>query len=152
MKVVFVQDVKDVGKTGQVKEVSDGYARNFLFPRRLALPATESQLKKLADHKAVEARHQAKADQAAQKTVEQMAQISLVFHAKVGEQQRLYGSITSADIAEALSKRLGKEIDKRRIEMEEPIKHLGTFKVAVRLAKDVIPQVTVVIEPETKAE
>lgn len=149
MKVVLIQDVKDVGKAGQVKDVADGFARNYLFPRKLAVPATEAQLKKLAEQQAVKARQQAKAEQEARELGERIAETNLVFKVKVGEQQRLYGSITSGDIAEALSKRVSKEIDKRRVEMHEPIKHLGTFKVPVRLAKDVVPQVTVIVEQES---
>lgn len=151
MKVVLTQDVKDLGKAGEVKEVADGYARNYLLPRRLAVPATETQLRKMADRQAAEERHQAKAEQEARKLAERIAAMSVTFRAKVGEQHRLYGSITSADIADALSRQLGKEIDKRRIEMGEPLKHLGTFKVPVRLAKDIVPQLTVVIEEEGKA-
>lgn len=152
MKVLLTQDVKDLGKAGQVKEVADGYARNYLIPRRLAIAATETQLKKVAEQQAVQARHQAKAEQDARKLAERIAGISVNFKVKVGEQQRLYGSITSGDIAGALSKQLGQEIDKRRIELDEPLKHLGTFKVPVRLARDIVPQATVVIEEEGKAE
>lgn len=152
MKVVLTQDVKDIGKAGQVKDVADGFARNYLLPRKLAVPATEGQLKKLAERQAAQARHQAKADQEAQLLGGRIAETTVTFSAKVGEQQRLYGSITSGDIAEALSKKLGQEIDKRRIEMDEPLKHLGTFRVPIRLSKDVVPEVTVVIEQEGKAE
>ena len=152
MKVVLTQDIKDIGKAGQVKDVADGFARNYLLPRRLAVPATASQLKRLAEQQAIQARHQAKAEQEAGKLGERIAETTVTFKAKVGEQQRLYGSITSADIADALSRKLGKEIDKRKIEIDEPLKHLGTFKVPVRLAKDVVPQVTVVVEQEGKAE
>ncbi len=152
MKVVLTQDVKDLGKAGEVKEVADGYARNYLLPRRLAMPATETQLRKLADRQAAQVRHQARAEQEARKLAERIAATSVTFKVRVGEQHRLYGSITSADIADAASKQLGKEIDKRRIEMDEPLKHLGTFKVPVRLAKDIVPQLTVVIEQEGKAK
>lgn len=152
MKVLLTQDVKDLGKVGQVKEVADGYARNYLIPKGLAIAATETQLKKVAEQQAVQARQQAKAEKEARKLAERIAGTSVTFKVRVGEQQRLYGSITSADIADALSRKLGSEIDKRRIELDEPLKHLGTFKVPVRLARDVVPQATVVIEQEGKAE
>jgi len=152
MKVVLTKDVKDVGKAGQVKDVADGFARNYLFARKLAVPATEAELRRLADQKAVNERHQAKAEKEARELGERISATTITLTAKAGEQQRLYGSITGADIAEALSKKLGTEIDKRRIELDEPIKHLGTFKVPVRIGKDVIPQVTVVVEPVAKAE
>jgi large subunit ribosomal protein L9 len=148
MKVVLTQDVKTLGKAGQVKEVADGYARNFLFARGLAVPATEGELRKLADHQAVMQRQQAKADKAARELGDRLAQTPVTFRVKVGDQHRLYGSITGGDIAEALSKRLKVEIDKRKVELEEPIKAIGTFKVPVRLAKDVVPEATVIVEQE----
>ena len=148
MKVLFVKDVKGTARGGEIKEVADGFARNFLLPKGLAVVATEgakksvSVLKKIADTKKERAKTEAEA------LAEQLAGIRVTFKAKVGDQHRLYGSITSADIAEAVSKKLGHELDKRKVELPEPLRHLGEFQVPVRVTAELEPTVTVVIEKE----
>lgn len=148
MKVILTQDVATLGRTGDLKDVADGYARNFLIPRGLARLATAAVTKQAATHKQVVERKQAKAQAEVKDLAATLSNTQLVFKAKVGEQHRLFGSITSADIAEELSRKIGQPIDKRHVELAEPIRQLGEFKVPVRLAPRVEPDVTIVVEPE----
>lgn len=148
MKVLLTQAVPGLGRAGEVKDVADGYARNFLIPRGLARPATEAALKEAAQARQVAERKQAKVQAEVKELAATVERTQLVFKAKVGEQHRLFGSITAADIADELSRKVGQEIDKRHVELGEPIRHLGEFKVPVRLAPRVEPVVTVVVEPE----
>jgi large subunit ribosomal protein L9 len=146
MKVVLSKDVKDVGSAGQVKDVSDGYARNFLFPRKLAVPATPNVLKQVEDRARAEARRQANEERQAQELAERLKTQPLKIFPKVGEQGRLYGSITAADVAEALSQALGQPVDKRKIELAEPIRTLGEYAVPYRLSRTVTASLTVHVE------
>jgi len=148
MKVVLVADVKGLGRAGDVKEVAEGYARNYLLPRGLAAPATESRLKGLLARREVAARRQARAEERRRLLAARIGQLELRFTAKAGGHQRLFGSITAADIAAELSRRVGETVDKRLVELSEPIKQLGTYQVAVRLGKGLAPQMTVVVEGE----
>jgi large subunit ribosomal protein L9 len=150
MRVVFLQDVPRVAKAGEIKEVADGYARNFLIPRKLALLASPQALSQLGTGQRVEARETNELMALAQ----QIEGKEVSIKAKAGAKERLYGSITSADIAAELSKSTGLDIDKRKIELEEPIRQLGNYEVAIRLAKDIVPKIRVSItEEETpKAE
>lgn len=151
MEVVLLKEVKRLGKAGEVKRVADGYARNYLIPRGLAVAATEAVIKQMAERNASAAQREAKAKAAAEAKAASLHNIELVFKAKVGESGRLYGSITSADIAEQLSQKIGEEIDKRRVLLEDPIKEVGRFKVDVKLHSDVKITVTVVVQGETPA-
>jgi large subunit ribosomal protein L9 len=148
LKVLLTENVPNLGQAGESKEVADGYARNFLIPRGLATIATEGALKRVAADKQIAQRRQAKVQAQTSNLATTLSSTQLVFKAKVGEQHRLYGSITAGDIADALSRKVGQAIDKRHVELEEPIRHLGTFKVPVRVASKVVPAVTVVVEPE----
>src|SRR5205085_10238755 len=112
MKVLFKKDVMDVAKAGQVKDVADGYARNFLIPRGLAVAATSSALKQVADVQAVAARHAAEEERAARELKERLEAQPVVIEAKAGSQGRLYGSVTTADVATAIQKQLGASIDR----------------------------------------
>lgn len=149
MKVLLNQDVPHLGKAGETKEVADGYARNYLIPRGMVTIASAGALKQAAAKKQVIQNKQAKAKAESGALAERVRQTELVFKVKVGEQQRLYGSITSADIADELGQRVGQEIDKRHVELEEPIRHLGSYKVPVRLGPGVEPSVSVVVEAES---
>ncbi len=151
MEVVLLKEVKRLGKAGEVKRVADGYARNYLIPRGLAVAATEAMIQQMAERNASAAQREAKAKAAAEGKAASLHKVELVFKAKVGESGRLYGSITSADIAEQLSQKLGEEIDKRRVLLEDPIKEVGRFKVEVKLHSDVKITVTVVVQGETPA-
>lgn len=148
MRIVLSQDVPGLGQAGQVKDVADGYARNYLLPRKLAVPATEGALKTAAARQAAEARRQEHDEQVASSEAQRIAATPLLLRAKVGEQHRLYGSITSSDIAEALEREWGQEFDKRRIDLTEPIRRVGSFEVPVHLHKNVVARVTVEVQPE----
>ncbi len=148
MKVLLLQDVKGLGKVGDIKEVSDGYGRNFLIPNKLAVMATPSELKKAAGLKVAAKQKEDRMAKEAQALADRISKTEVVLKARVGEQHRLYGSITSGDIAEALEKEIGQPIDKRKVELGEPIKQVGTFKVPIHLAPGLEPQVTVRVEPE----
>ncbi len=151
MKVVLLKDVPSLGKTGDVKEVAEGYFRNFLAKHDLASAATDSAMRDLAQNKQIAARRDARETRANQSLAQRIAKTQITMRVKVGEQHRLYGSITSHDIAEALSQQLKQEIDKRHIELEEPIRHLGTYEVTVHLAHGITPKVSVVVEQEAAA-
>jgi large subunit ribosomal protein L9 len=146
MKVVLSKDVKDLGSAGQVKEVSDGYARNFLFPRKLAVPATAAALKQVQEREKSDARRQAHEERVAQQIADLLKDKPLRMYPKVGEQGRLYGSITAADVAEALAKELGQPVDKRKVELLEPIRMLGEYRVPYRLSRTVTATLTVQVE------
>jgi large subunit ribosomal protein L9 len=148
MKVVLLQDVSRLGVVGEVKDVADGYARNFLLPNGLAEFATPAVLKRVeAERRKAEHRQaQVEVEIASVAHILDGAQITL--KAKVGAQERLYGSITSGDIAEELQRVTGVEIDKRRIELEEPIRQLGEYDILVRLSREFVPTIKVVVEEE----
>jgi len=148
MKVVFLQDVPNVAKAGEIKEVAAGYGRNFLIPKKLALLATPEAISQAEtrDKKIEEARLNTELIELARQL--EGKEVSLKAHA--GAKDRLYGSITSADIASELNNATGLVIDKRKIELDEPIRQLGSYEVAIRLAKDIIPKVRVTVTEEKK--
>ena len=148
MKVVLQEDVKGLGVAGDVKDVADGYARNFLIPRRLATPATPGALKNVEAQRAAAARRQAQELAEAQALAGRLGSMTLTLKARVGGQERLYGSITTADIATALGRELGTSFDRRELVLEEPIRELGTHAVPVHLARDVTASLTVQVEAE----
>jgi large subunit ribosomal protein L9 len=149
MKVILTKDVQGTGKAGEVKDVADGYARNFLIPRKLAVPATGAALKTVEQRKAAEDKRAATEEAAARKLADRLTASPVVLTARVGDQGRLYGSITSADIAEQLSTHLGQPIDKRKIELDDPIRQLGTHEVTIRLHRAVSAVVKVDVQPST---
>jgi large subunit ribosomal protein L9 len=144
LKVILRQDVPELGQSGDIVTVKPGYARNFLLPRGMAFEATGANIKQLEDEKR---RGEAKSKQQyleARRRASQLENVSLTFHANAGDEGKLFGSITSADIAERLKEQsLDFEVDKRDIELEEPIKSLGVYNVAVRLHTEVKPEVKV---------
>ncbi|MHB0858340.1 MAG: 50S ribosomal protein L9 [Anaerolineae bacterium] len=146
MEVVLLKEVKGLGKAGEVKRVADGYARNYLFAQGLALPATEGTRKELADQAAARKRHQDSEKAAAEQSAAKLEGTVLTLKAKSGESGRLFGSITSADVAEELARQTGTDIDKRRVLLDEPIKELGAHKVGIRLHSDVRVTITVNVE------
>lgn len=148
MKIVLVKDVPNLGKTGDVKTVADGYARNYLLPRGLAVLASEGALRHIEVQRKAEDRRRKRALEDAQDLADALSQLRLTFQAKVGEKERLYGSITSHDIAKAIEKEINKPIDRRKIALDEPIKTLGAHYVPVKLLADVVAEVTVVVEKE----
>lgn len=148
MKVILNKDVKDIGKAGALVEVSEGYARNFLFPRKLAAEATPAAMKQWEEMKKAEARKEERLKAAAQELAKLLEEAKVVVTAKSGEGGRLYGTITSKEIAHAISKQTGHEVDKRKIELNDPIKALGTFQFAVKLHPQVSAKMRVTVQEE----
>ena len=144
LKVILRQDVPELGQSGDIVTVKPGYARNFLLPRGMAFEATNANIKQ---HEEEKRRGEAKSKQQyleARRQASQLENVSLTFHANAGDEGKLFGSITSADIAERLKEQnLDFQIDKRDIELEEPIKALGVYNVAVRLHTEVKPEIKV---------
>jgi large subunit ribosomal protein L9 len=143
MKIILLQDVEGLGKAGDLKEVANGYARNYLLPRRLAAGATPDLIANRAQRIAAEQRRLEKKAELNRQLAERLAQVTLTFKAKAGRQGRLYGSITSQDIATALQEAEGITIDRRAIDLSEPIRSLGTFSVPVKVATNQEPKLAV---------
>jgi len=148
MEVLLLKDVEDLGEAGEIKRVADGYARNYLVPRGMAVRATPGAIKQAEKHREAASRRQAKELSEAQALALTLDGVSVTFQARAGESDRLYGSITNVNIAEALEEKVGQEVDRRKIEMEEPLKELGTHAITVRLAPGAEAKVTVIIERE----
>jgi large subunit ribosomal protein L9 len=151
MEVILRDHVENVGKRGEVVKVADGYARNYLLPRKLALVATPGNLKQIARERVKLDAKEAEEKTAADAIASRMSGISVVITRKVGETEALYGSVTSADIAEALAKQ-GFDTDKRKIGLREPIKKLGEMTVPVKLHREVVVQLPVRVVAEGKPE
>ena len=155
MKVIFLQDVPSVARASEIKEVADGYARNFLIPKKLALPASSSTASIAEAQRKKQAK---KLEQLEAESVEMANQLEgkeVILQARVGAKDRLYGSITSADIATELESISGLSVDKKKIELAEPIRQLGSYEVAIRLAQNVVPKIKVTVtakETEQVAE
>ena len=155
MKVVFLQDVPNVASVGEIKEVADGYARNFLIPKKIALLASSSAASTVEAHFKAKASEQEKTRTGLTELANQIEGKEVILKARVGAEDRLYGSITSADITAELESTAGLVIDKRKIELAEPIRQLGSYEIAVRLAQDLIPKIKVTVtakETEQSAE
>lgn len=148
MEVILLKEVKRLGQAGDIKKVADGYARNYLFPHGLALPASQGVREAITQKEITQQRHEAHEKAAAEAKAASLNDIVVTFTAKMGESGRLYGSITSADIAAKLSEIIGEQIDKRRIALAEPIKEVGQSKVDVKLHTDVKITVRVVVKGE----
>lgn len=151
MKVILLQDVEGLGKAGDLKDVAVGYARNYLLPRHLAAGATPGLLANRTQRIAAEQRKLEKQAEANRQQAERLGQVSLTFKARVGSQGRLYGSITSQDIAAALRDAESIVIDRRVIDLPDPIRSLGTFSVPVKVATNLEPKITVNVVDEAAA-
>jgi len=147
MQIILQEDVEKVGARGQVVEVAEGYARNFLLPRKLALEANAGNMKRLEKMRAVFAKKEATEQDAAQKLAELLAGVSLEIARKAGENDQLFGSVTSADVSEALAAQ-GYNIDKRKIALTDPIKLVGEFEIPVKLHREVTATVKLVVKKE----
>jgi large subunit ribosomal protein L9 len=147
VKVILTNDVEALGKSGELKDVSDGYARNYLLPRKLAVPATGGAYRAwqhdIASREDKRKREREDAEIAAQR----ISSTTLTMGVKVGEGGKLYGSITAKDIADALGRR-GIEVDRHKIELDEPLKMLGTYKVAIKVHQGLTSEVTIAVEPK----
>ena len=148
MKVIFMQNVPRVAKAGEIKEVADGYGRNFLIPKKLAQLANQTALSTLEVQNRKQARHQAEEDAKATALATALEGQGITLNAKVGTQDHLYGSITNGDIAKELQKTCGLSIDKKIIELEEPIRQLGSYEVSIKLSKDLVPKIKVTVVGE----
>lgn len=137
MQIVLFEDVKALGKKGEVVKVNDGYARNFILPKKLGVEATPQNLAKLKQQKAYEAKLAAEQLAAAKALSEEIAQKTITLTAKVGEGGRLFGAISSKEIAQGAKEQCGLELDKKKISLQEPIKTLGVHEVPVKLHRDV---------------
>lgn len=146
MKVIFLEDVKGTANAGDTKEVADGFARNFLLPRRLALPATRANLDQLRKRVAVAAGRVDKQVKTAQEIAGRLEATQVVLTVKAGEGGRLYGSVTNVDVAEGLAAQ-GFALDRRKITFKEPIRALGEHQAQVRLHPKVVAHVTVRVDP-----
>ena len=144
MVVILLKDVKGTGKAGDVVKVSDGYARNMLIPKGLAKEATQGNVRNLEKQKALAEEKRAEEKAAAQKRADELEKIVLIVPSKGGENGKLFGSVTSMDVAKALQEQEGITIDKKKIEMPEgPIKQAGTSQVIVKLYQDVSAKIRV---------
>ncbi|GAB6153409.1 50S ribosomal protein L9 [Desulfosporosinus burensis] len=143
MKVILQTDVKGTGKKGQILEVADGFARNFLFPKKLAIEATTGNIQDVSHKKAVEQRRKEKEKEDAIKLGDKLNALLIEVKTKTGEGGRLFGSVTSKEIAEALKKQHNVEVDKRKLEIKEPIKTLGSFEVYVKVHPEVVAKLQV---------
>lgn len=146
MKVILVEDMKKLGKKGDVVEVADGYARNYLLPRELVLEATAANLKELEKRKKKQATREAQEEARARELADRLRGKVITVRAKAGEGGRLFGSITGQDIAQALAAELGVNLDRRKIELTEPLKALGGYTVPIRLYREFTVDVTVKVE------
>ncbi|MCH7766174.1 MAG: 50S ribosomal protein L9 [Acidobacteria bacterium] len=140
MEVILREDIQELGSKGDIVTVKDGYARNYLLPQKLALLATTGTRKQVVEMKAAAARKDASQKSAAETLAEQMSAVELTFTVKAGESDQLFGSVTSMDIAEALEAK-GFSIDRRKVELAEPIRTLGEYTVSVRIHREVAASV-----------
>jgi large subunit ribosomal protein L9 len=147
MDVILREDIANLGTRGQVVKVAPGYARNFLLPKKLAVSASGSNKKIIEQERQAHLRKEAKLQVEAQELSKLMTGVSITINQKAGENDQLFGSVTSKDVADALAAK-GFTIDRRKIQLDEPIKQLGEFKVPVKLHKDVTAEVIVVVAKE----
>ncbi len=147
MKVVLQKDIPNLGDAGDIKEVAEGYARNFLLPKNLVLPATANSQKSLEHQKKLIRIKKEKRKKVSEKISEALSALELKFTVQVGEDDRLFGSVTSMDIAKKLQE-LGHEVDKRKINLETPIKKLGEFTVPVKLDEGLTAELKVIVDKE----
>ena len=147
MKVILTADVSALGKSGEMKNVADGYARNFLIPNRLAVPAAGGAFRAWQHDIASREEKRRREREEAEIYAQRISSTTLTMSVKVGEGGKLYGSITAKDIADALARR-GINIDRHKVDLDDPLKALGTYKVAVKVYQGMAPEVTVVVEPK----
>lgn len=145
MKVILLEDVKNVGKKGALINAKDGYARNFLFPKNLAIEATPTNLKNLENAKKLQEEKEKEIFEEAKKLEEELMKITIVMKSKAGENGKLFGSITTKEIAETLETDKGINIDKRKFELDETIKSVGEYSVKVRLHPKVVAKMNVIV-------
>jgi large subunit ribosomal protein L9 len=147
VKVILTKDVEKIGKTGEMKTVADGFATNYLIPQKLAVPASGGAYRAYQHDIASREDKRKREREEAEIAATRIASTTLTMGVKVGEGGKLYGSINNQDIAEALGRR-GITVDRHKIDLEQPIKSLGTYKVAIKVFTGMTPEVTIVVEPK----
>jgi len=147
VRVILKAEVRGLGRAGEIKDVADGYARNYLLPKGLAIEATGGELKLLAQERQSEKTKKDRAHRDAEELAARLGEVTLVFKLKAGEQGKTFGSVTAKEVADALKKEAKAEIDKTKIVLHEPLRSLGVHTVEVRLLSDVRANVTIAIEP-----
>ena len=147
MEIILREDVQHLGKAGEVVKVRDGYARNYLLPHGLAYPATEGNKKRIVFEAERVAKQRASERQAAEVAAQALANVELVFKMKVGEEDKLYGSVTAGDVQRLLEER-GIHVDKRKVDLAEPLRALGEYRVGLRIHADVRPEILVRVVAE----
>ena len=143
MKVILLDEVKKMGKKGDIIEVSEGYARNFLLPKQLAAVATDANVNQAKQNKATEAHKAQRRLDEARVLASQISKVTVAMNLRVGENGKLFGSVTGKDVAEALIKQTGLDIDRRKVELKEPVKALGTYRAVVKLHTEVTAEFVV---------
>jgi len=144
MEIILQEDVEKLGHRGQIVEVAEGYARNYLLPRKLALPVSKGNLKQVEQVKRALAKREATEREGAQKQAELLASLTVQLARKAGENDQMFGSVTAADISESLAAQ-GFSVDKRKLQLDQPIKALGEYQVPAKLHREVIAQIRVVV-------
>jgi len=148
VKIILTQDVEKLGTAGSLQEVKPGYARNYLIPQGMAQVATVGLIKQVQERQAAEQRRVAKQEVAMQSLADRIQGVRLTFTARAGETGRLFGSITSADVAEALSKQVGEEVDRRKVDLATGLHEVGEFPVTINLVGRLKPQIVAIVVPE----
>jgi len=148
MRVIFLEDVPNVARAGEIKEVANGYGRNFLIPKKLALLANSPATSLIEVQRKLTAQNQTEDELV--KLANQLEGREVTLKARVGAKDRLYGSVTNADIVAELQNIAGVAVDKRKVELVEPIRQLGSYEVAIRLARDIVPRIKVTVTAEEK--
>ncbi len=146
MKVLLVQDVDKLGRAGDIKDVSGGFGRNYLIPKGLAVLATRGQVRQAEERLKAEQRRSEIARRDAEALANRLSGTTLRFVVRAGELDRLYGSVTNADVAAKLQEQLGIDVDRRKIDLDDPIKRIGVYPVKIRLGANLEPLVNVVVE------
>jgi large subunit ribosomal protein L9 len=147
VRVILKAEIRGLGRTGEIKDVADGYARNYLLPKGLAIEATGGELKHLAQERQSEKTKKDRAHQEAEELARRLSAVTLVFKLKAGEHGKTFGSVTAKEVVDALKKETKADVDKTKILLREPLRSLGVHTVEVRLLSDVRANVTVAIEP-----
>lgn len=148
MRVIFLENVPNVARAGEIKEVANGYGRNFLIPKKLALLANSPATSQIQVQPKLTAQDQTEDELV--KLANQLEGREVTLKARVGAKDRLYGSVTNADIVAELQNIAGVAVDKRKVELVEPIRQLGSYEVAIRLARDIVPRIKVTVTAEEK--
>jgi large subunit ribosomal protein L9 len=146
MEIILLQDVKALGKKGEIVKVSDGYARNFILPKKLGMEATKQNLYDLNAQKAAEARKQKELLEEARKQAKKLEELTITVKIKAGEGGKMFGSVSTKEIAAAVKEQFGLEFDKKKLQLNEPIKHAGTYTIPVKLHPQVTAQMKVTVE------